>query len=118
MSGITILLRPCGKTAALSVTNSAHAEVTVESNTNENVTQAAFLNTGASVLAVSLAPSGNTPETPAIPSDGNTTDSLILAPNMTAPVVIITPPCPFNLKAISGSSTASVLYVMPVGAQS
>lgn len=114
MAGSTVQ-RNAGPTVALSVTNSAHAAVLIDDNTNDQVNYTSFLNTGAAPIAIKMGPTD--PGAPVFPTDG-TNGSYVLPAGMTSPLILACPTTPYYLTAISNSATAGLLYVTPAADQS
>ena len=114
MAGSTVQ-RNAGPTVALSVTNTAHAAVLIDDNTNDQVNYTSFLNTGAAPIAIKMGPTD--PGAPVFPTDG-TNGSYVLPAGMTSPLILASPTTPYYLTAISNSATAGVLYVTPAADQS
>jgi hypothetical protein len=106
--------RNAGQTVALSVTQTAHAAVLINSNTNDQINYTSFINTGASPIAVRWGPTD--PGAPVFPVDGTNGD-FVLPPVMTLPVIVATPAAPYYLTAKSNSATAGILYVTPAADQ-
>jgi hypothetical protein len=107
--------RNAGQTVALSVTQTAHAAVLINSNTNDQINYTSFINTGASPIAVKWGLTD--PGAPVFPTDGTNGD-FVLPAVMTLPVIIATPTAPYYLTAKSNSATAGILYVTPAADQS
>jgi hypothetical protein len=114
MAGSTVQ-RNAGPTVALSVTNSAHAAVLIDDNTNDQVNFTSFLNTGAAPIAIKMGPTD--PGAPVFPTDG-TNGSFVLPAAMTFPLILACPTTPYYLTAVSNSATAGLLYVTPAADQS
>jgi len=112
----TSVIRTAGQTFALSVTNSAHASVTINDTTNDQINFASFLNTGASPVAIKVTNYSPAPAA-VFPTDGTPGD-FVLSPLMTTPIVLAVPTSPFYMTAISNSATASIIYVTPTNDQS
>lgn len=109
-------IKPAGKTYALSVADSAHNAVTIGADTADFVTRAAFLNTGTTVVGITLSNGDDAdPVTPALPTDGSASTALliVLPASMTAPIVFDVPRCPFVVKAIGSAAGPSVVYITP-----
>lgn len=100
---------------ALSVTNTAHAAVLIDDNTNDQVNYTSFLNTGAAPIAIKMGPTD--PGAPVFPTDG-TNGNFVLPAGMTSPLILASPTTPYYLSAISNSATAGLLYVTPAADQS
>ena len=107
--------RNAGQTVALSVTNTAHAAVLIDDNTNDQINYSSFLNTGASPIAVRWGTID--PGAPVFPTDGTNGD-FVLPAGMTTPLILATPTTPYYLTAKSNSATAGLLYVTPAADQS
>ena len=114
MAGSTVQ-RNAGPTVALSVTNTAHAAVLIDDNTNDQINYTSFINLGASPIAIKMGPTD--PGAPVFPTDG-TNGSYVLPPLMTSPLILASPTTPYYLTAISNNATAGVLYVTPAADQS
>ena len=114
MAGSTVQ-RNAGPTVALSVTNTAHAAVLIDDNTNDQVNYTSFLNTGAAPIAIKMGPTD--PGAPVFPTDG-TNGNFVLPAGMTSPLILASPTTPYYLTAISNSATAGLLYVTPAADQS
>jgi hypothetical protein len=119
----TIGFKVLGPTYALSVANTAHAAVAVlPAQNGELVNYAAFLNTGSTVIAVTLAPlpASGTPTTPVLvfPVDGTPTVpmSFILPASMQVPLYVSVPNANggFSVSAIGSAAGPSIFYVTPV----
>ena len=100
---------------ALSVTNTAHAAVLIDDNTNDQINYTSFINLGAAPIAIKMGPTD--PGAPVFPTDG-TNGAYVLPPLMTSPLILASPTTPYYLTAISNSATAGVLYVTPAADQS
>ena len=109
MAGSSVL-RTAGQTVALSVTSTAHSAVLIDDATNDQVNYTAFLNTGASPIAVRWGPTD--PGAPAFPVDGTNGD-FVLPAGMTQPLIVATSVVPYYITAKSNSATAGILYVTP-----
>lgn len=117
----TTVIRPAGKTVALSVTNTVHASTLVANSINDQVNFAAFQNTGASPVAIAFSATSPAPNA-TFPVDGTVGD-YVLPANMSYPVTLAVPvgnypATGFYMTAISNSATASIVYVTPVADQS
>lgn len=100
---------------ALSVTNTAHAAVLIDDNTNDQVNYTSFLNIGAAPMAIRMGPTN--PGAPVFPADGTNGD-YVLPANMTLPLILACPTTPYYLTAVSNSATAGLLFVTPAADQS
>jgi hypothetical protein len=109
MAGSSVL-RTAGQTVALSVTSTAHAAVLINDSTNDQVNYTAFLNTGASPIAVRWGPTD--PGAPVFPVDGTNGD-FVLPAGMIQPLIVATSVAPYYITAKSNSGTAGILYVTP-----
>jgi hypothetical protein len=108
------LLRANGRTVALSVTAAAHASVAVVANDESQPGFAAFLNTGATTVAITLAPKGMAAAVPAFPTDGSPTATIILPPGMTQPLTLPMPGASFSVAAIGSAAGPSLVYITPM----
>ncbi len=111
---VSIVYSFCGPTVSPSISTVATGQVTVNSFPSNPANHAAFLNTGPTLIAVSLGRGSSAP-TPVFPS-GSVTDApvFILPPNMQDPMIVVTPPTPFNFNALTNSSVPPTLFVTPV----
>lgn len=107
--------RNAGATVALSVTNTAHAAVLINDDTNDQVNYTSFLNTGAAPIAIKMGQAD--PGAPVFPTDG-TNGNYVLPAGMTVPLILACPTTPYYLTAISNSATAGILYATPAADQS
>ncbi len=124
---LSIVIRPLGPTAALSVANTQHAAVAITGVPNEVSNFAAFTNPGTTDICVMVMPlqiGGIAPTAPALafPVDGTPTvpNSFILPHGMIAPLIVAVPNSNggFAVSAIGSGAGPSVMYVTPVGDQS
>lgn len=107
--------RISGPTVSPSISTTPTGQVTVTAFQGELPNYTAFLNTGPTLIAVTIASGQPQAPTPAFPVPGATTAPVfVLAPNMTLPFVIATPSTPFNFNALTNSSVAPTLFVTPV----
>lgn len=108
-------MRALGKTVALSVDGSSHAAVTVGADIQDNVSKAAFYNSGATVVAVRMSGGDITCPAATFPTDGtpSAVNELILPATMREPIVFDTPKTPFSLTAIGSAAGPSIIYVTP-----
>ena len=110
----TSVIRIGGKTAALSVTASAHSAVQLTSFTNDLINYIACLNTGAANVAIKF--SQLSTDTAALPADGTPGDFLLPA-LMTTPIVVACPPIggqlPCYVTAIGSAAGPSLVYLTP-----
>lgn len=106
--------RTIGKIHALSVANTSHTSVQVSAY-NGNVGNAAmFLNTGTTVVTVTLSKESTAPAT-VLPVDGTpATATLVLPASMIAPILWATPQTPFTVTAIGSAAGPGIVYVTPV----
>jgi hypothetical protein len=111
----TVVIRPLGKTYALSVTASATTSLQIANPSNDQINYASFLNTGDATVAIEISSLGTAPAA-TLPVSG-TPGSFVLAPKMTLPVVLATPNTPFTLTAIGSAAGPSLVYVTVVGTQ-
>ena len=114
----TSVYRPVGPTYAVAVTTTASSSLSVIPAGNDQNNYCAFLNTGSTPIAISIAPLNPTSITPAaavLPTAGNSSTSWVLGISMSQPTVLAVPAGGFNLSAVG---TANTLYVTPVADQS
>jgi hypothetical protein len=112
----TSVIRTAGLTTAISVTASSTAAVLINSNTNDQVNYAAFLNTGSAYVAVNV---GDANVAAAVlPVSGSTTGNFVLPASMTTPIVLAVPTTPFYVRMIGSASGPSIVYVTPAADQS
>lgn len=111
----TVVIRPLGKTYALSVTASATSSLQIANPSNDQINFASFINTGAAAVAVEISSLGTAPAA-TLPVAG-TPGSFVLPPLMTLPIVLAVPNTPFTLTAIGSAAGPSLLYVTVVGTQ-
>jgi hypothetical protein len=112
----SIVIRNIGATAALSVTASSTAAVTIAAAAGEIQAFASFLNTGAAAVAVNISPSG-TAGAAVLPVAGTPQTVIMLPAAMTMPVIYAVP-ASFSCTAIGTAAGPSLVYITPVGAQS
>jgi hypothetical protein len=112
----TTVLRPAGKTYAISVTATSSTSITIDDTTNDQVNYATFLNAGSKACAVSVSSLATAPVC-VFPSAGTPGD-FVLPANMTYPVTLVVPTLPFQITAVCGGSDTTTLYVTAVGDQS
>ncbi|CAJ0710701.1 hypothetical protein ACPCHQ_17050 [Ralstonia thomasii] len=112
MFPVNTLLRPNGKTVALSVAATSHAAVTVTAADNTQQGYAALLNTGTTTVAITMDPSS----APAavLPTDGSPTGTIILPPSMTQPLYVPTPGASFSVAAIGSGAGPALVYITPM----
>lgn len=111
----TTVLRPVGKTYAISVTATSSTSITIDDQTNDQVNYATFLNVGSKPCAVSVSSLVTAPT--AVFPNTNPGD-FVLPANMTYPVTLVVPTVPFQLTAVCGGTDTTTIYVTPVGDQS
>ena len=109
--------RNAGVTVALAVTATAHANVVINDNTNDQVNYTSFLNVGTKPCAIRWGTTDANVGTPAFPTDGTNGD-YVLPGNMTLPLILATPTTPDYLSAICGGTDTTTLYVTPAADQS
>ena len=120
----TVAYKPAGPTYALSVANTQHAAVAVTSPANEAISYAEFVNSGATVVCVTLAPlpATGTAATPTLvfPVDGTPTIpfSFVLpvtsSGGSTKIVAIPYANNGFSVSAIGSAAGPSIIYITPV----
>ena len=111
---VTIGLRNVGPTTALSVGATATTAISIAAAASNDWNGfTAFLNTGLTYVAISIAPQGTAPA--AVLPVGGTAQTVIMLPaSMTAPVVYSTPPGGFSMTAIGSAAGPSIIYITPV----
>lgn len=107
-------LRQNGPTVALSVGSTAHASVAVNAANTTQDGYAAFLNTGSTTVAVTMAPSGATAPTPVLPADGTPENVIVLPPSMNQPYILPAPGASFAVAAIGSGAGPSLVYITPM----
>ena len=112
----TTVLRPTGKTYAISVTATSSTSITIDDQTNDQVNFATFLNVGSKPCAVSVSSLATAPVC-VFPTAGTPGD-FVLPANMTYPVTLSVPTVPFQMTAVCGGTDTTTLYVTSVGDQS
>lgn len=111
---VSIVYRFSGPTVSPTISTAPTGQVTVTSFPGESPYHAAFLNTGTTLIAVSIG-SGGPAAAASFPSGSNTSAPVfILPPLMQQPLVVNTPNTPFNFTALTNSSVAPTLFVTPV----
>jgi hypothetical protein len=113
----SIVLRNIGPTVAISVTAASSTAVTVASTSNDQGGFASFLNTGATVIALTIAPSAITAPVSVLPVPATPQTVIMLPANMVMPVIYATPPS-FSVTAIGSAAGPSLVYITPVAPQS
>ena len=98
MAGTSPVIRPAGKTAALSVVATSHAAVTLDTSIDSDAAYAACLNPGSVAVAIQFSQNG---VAAVFPIDGTSTGSFVLPPLMEAPVIL---PIPLTLAPPSGTT--------------
>jgi len=114
----TSVYRPIGPTYAVAVTTTASSSLTITPAGNDQTNFCAFLNTGSTPVAISIAPlnpSSVSAIAAVLPTAGNSSASFVLGVNMSQPTVISVPANGFNLSVVG---TANTIYVTPVADQS
>lgn len=107
-------MRPIGKAAAISVTNTSSTAITIGGDVTDYGSKVAFLNTGATVVACRVGAVGLCAAA-VLPAAGTPSASNIVLPAaMTAPVVFDVPAFPFDITAIGSAAGPSLLYITPV----
>lgn len=116
----TIVIRPLGPTYRMTVTSVAHSPISIIPSSNDNCNYAAFTNTGANDVIVTISQLSKTPIVPVFPLDGTptTTDSFLIPHGMTGASVLAVPANGFNLAAIALGAGTTEMYITPVGDQS
>jgi len=127
---LSIAYKAIGPTTAISVANSLSTAVAVTANPAELFTHVGLLNTGSTVVSVSMYPLSQTggaqavSPTPTFPIAGTSTStaiSYILPASMTQPLVVPAPSSSNNgisVQAFGSAAGPSIIYVTPMTAQS
>ena len=111
----TTVLKPVGKTYAISVTATSSTSITVDDQTNDQVNYASFLNVGTKPCAVVVS---SLATAPVAVFPNSTPGDFVLPGNMTYPVTLAVPTVPFQITAVCGGTDTTTLYVTAVGDQS
>jgi len=111
----TTVLRPAGKTYAISVTATSSTSITIDDTTNDQVNYATFLNVGTKPCAVNVS---SLATAPAATFPNATPGDFVLPANMTYPITLVVPTLPFQITAICGGTDTTTIYVTAVGDQS
>lgn len=109
------VMRPIGPTTYVEVKTDGTAAKTISASGNNEMDYCAFLNTGATPIAITIVPvvgGVGTAGASAFPLDGTSGNVIVLGVSMQTPMIIAVPPI-FSFTAI-GTGTGN-LYVMPVG---
>lgn len=109
--------KPIGPSQALSVGAASVGPITLAAfNDGEPVNFAAFLNTGATQVAVQMGQKGTTPAA-TFPAPGTPSNCFVLPAAMQAPMIVETPRGPFDVTMIGSAAGPSVVIAWPVGPQ-
>lgn len=107
-------MRTLGKTHALSVANTTHSSVTIGSDVIEQCNTLAFLNTGSTVISVTVSPESSAPAT-VLPVDGTAQLVTVTLPAaMITPLIWNAPRCPCSVSAIGSAAGPGIIYITPV----
>jgi hypothetical protein len=112
---ISLVLRNIGPTQAISVGATSSAAITVSATSNDQGAFASFLNTGSTVVAVTV--SSTTANASVLPVAGTPQTVIMLPANMIMPVVYAVP-ANASMTAIGSAAGPSLVYITPVAAQS
>ena len=112
----TSVIRNAGVTTAISVGATSTIAIPIDDNTNDQVNYASFLNTGSTLVAVSIG-DVNVPAA-VLPVSGSTTGNFVLPASMTTPIVLAVPTTPFYVRMIGSAAGPSIVYVTPTADQS
>lgn len=113
----TVSLKPIGPAQVLSVANANAGPITLAAfNDGEAVNFAAFLNTGATIVAIQMGQKGTTPNA-TFPAVGTPSNCFILPASMQMPIVVPTPRGPFDVNMFGSAAGPSLVYAWPVGPQ-
>jgi len=107
------MIRPVGACTAISVTATSSTAVTLTSSVGDAAQKAAFLNTGATVVAVHVGQVGICPAA-VLPVAGTPSSANIVLPaTMIEPVVYTLPMFPCDVTAIGSGAGPSIIYITP-----
>ena len=108
------MIKPLGKTTAISVADSSTTAVTVGgTNVADYASKAAFYNAGATTIAIMVAPLGKCPAA-VLPVDGTpSATNIVLPPTMHEPWVFAVPAAPFDVRCIGSAAGPGIVYITP-----
>lgn len=108
------MIRPLGKTVAISVANTSSTEVTVgDTNFPDYASKVAMHNSGSTVVAVTFGTVGATPASVFPVAGTPSAANIVLPASMTAPVVFSVPKFPVGITAIGSAAGPSIIYITP-----
>lgn len=108
-----LAIRNIGPTSAISVGAASSAAITIgPATSNDILSQCSFLNTGATVVALTMAANGVAPAS-VLPAAGVPQTVIMLPANMILPAVYATPQS-FSVTAIGSAAGPSNVYITPV----
>ena len=111
----TVALKPAGPTSVVSVTGSSSTAITVSPSTTELSNLAAFWNSSASVtVAINITPSAVTAGAAVLPTAGSPTNTFVLPPAATNPLILEVPSGGFSVTLIGSAAGPSLVYVTPL----
>ena len=114
---VSCVLRNVGATSVISVTAASSTAITIgPASSNDMMNFCSFLNTGATIVSLTLAANGTAPASVA-PAAGVPQTVIVLPASMVMPVIYATPQS-FSVTAIGSAAGPSLVYITPVAAQS
>lgn len=113
---LSTVVRNIGPTYALSVGATSTAALQVSPVTYEMGVYLSFLNTGATTVAINMAPNG-VAGAAVFPVPGSPQQTIILPPLMTQPTIYAAPQSA-SITAIGSGAGPGTVYITPVSAQS
>lgn len=116
----TTVFRYVGPTTAIGVSSTSSAAVTITPKGNDQINYCGFLNTNSFPVAVTISP--DTAGAAVLPTDGNTSQSIVLGIAMPSPLIVAVPAGgagkSFTVTAIASGSNTGTIYVSPMADQS
>ena len=112
----TNVIRFIGPSTAISVGAVSTTAVTIVPTGNETMNFCSFLNTGLTVITVSIAPIAPAPA--AVIPTGATVSQTFQLPASMIEYAIVAVPSSFSVAMIGSGAGPSIVYVNPVGTQS
>ena len=116
---ISTVVRNIGPTVVLSVAATTTASVSVVATSNEQLTFASFLNTGANPVAVTVSTAATAPAS-VLPVAGTPQTVIMLPASMVQPAIYAVPnglSNTFSVTAIGTAAGPALVYITPVASQ-
>ena len=114
---ISFVVRNVGPTSVISVGAASSTAITIgPAASNDMLNFCSFLNTGATIVSLTLAANGTAPASVA-PAAGVPQTVIVLPAGMVMPVIYATPQS-YSVTAIGSGVGPSLVYITPVAAQS